>query len=48
MNFEDIKGKTVVVTGADGFIGSHVTQRLIAEGANVRALCVYNSNGSYG
>ncbi|MGN7249508.1 SDR family NAD(P)-dependent oxidoreductase [Arthrobacter sp. SAFR-014] len=48
MNYEDIKGKTVVVTGADGFIGSHVTQRLIAEGANVRALCVYNSNGSYG
>ncbi|MDP5227249.1 MULTISPECIES: SDR family NAD(P)-dependent oxidoreductase [Arthrobacter] len=48
MNYNDIKGKTVVVTGADGFIGSHVTQRLIAEGANVRALCVYNSNGSYG
>jgi NAD dependent epimerase/dehydratase len=48
VNYEDIKGKTVVVTGADGFIGSHVTQRLIAEGANVRALCVYNSNGSYG
>lgn len=48
VNYQDIKGKTVVVTGADGFIGSHVTQRLIAEGANVRALCVYNSNGSYG
>ncbi|WP_461187151.1 SDR family NAD(P)-dependent oxidoreductase [Arthrobacter sp. Z4-13] len=48
MNYQDIKGKTVVVTGADGFIGSHVTQRLIAEGANVKALCVYNSNGSYG
>lgn len=48
MNYGDIKGKTVVVTGADGFIGSHVTQRLIAEGANVKALCVYNSNGSYG
>ncbi|GAB4099799.1 SDR family NAD(P)-dependent oxidoreductase [Sinomonas halotolerans] len=48
MEYEDISGKTVVVTGADGFIGSHVTQRLIAEGANVRALCVYNSNGSYG
>lgn len=48
VNYQDIKGKTVVVTGADGFIGSHVTQRLIAEGANVKALCVYNSNGSYG
>ncbi|NJC22902.1 UDP-glucose 4-epimerase [Arthrobacter pigmenti] len=44
----NLRGKTVVVTGADGFIGSHVTQRLIAEGANVRALCIYNSNGSYG
>ncbi|MHA7241038.1 SDR family NAD(P)-dependent oxidoreductase [Arthrobacter sp. TMS1-12-1] len=43
-----LAGKTVVVTGADGFIGSHLTQRLIAEGANVRALCVYNSNSSYG
>lgn len=44
----NLNGKTVVVTGADGFIGSHVTQRLIAEGANVRALCIYNSNGSHG
>ncbi|GGC87272.1 UDP-glucose 4-epimerase [Tersicoccus solisilvae] len=45
---QDLSGKTVVVTGADGFIGSHVTQQAIAAGANVRALCVYNSNGSYG
>ncbi|WP_426939895.1 SDR family NAD(P)-dependent oxidoreductase [Pseudarthrobacter sp. S6] len=45
---QNLQGKTVVVTGADGFIGSHLTQRLIAEGATVRALCVYNSNGSYG
>ncbi|WP_457974325.1 SDR family NAD(P)-dependent oxidoreductase [Arthrobacter sp. D1-17] len=48
LNQQNLTGKTVVVTGADGFIGSHVTQRLIAQGANVRALCVYNSNGSYG
>jgi UDP-glucose 4-epimerase len=36
------------VTGADGFIGSHVTERLVALGADVRAFCMYNSNGSLG
>ena len=41
-------GRRVVVTGADGFIGSHLTERLVAEGADVTALCVYNSNGSHG
>lgn len=44
----DIAGKTVLVTGADGFIGSHVVERLVADGANVRAMCLYNSNGSAG
>ncbi|GAA4165609.1 NAD-dependent 4,6-dehydratase LegB [Gryllotalpicola daejeonensis] len=43
-----IAGKTVLVTGADGFIGSHVVERLVADGANVRAMCLYNSNGSAG
>ncbi len=43
-----IAGKTVFVTGADGFIGSHVVERLVADGADVRALCLYNSNGSAG
>jgi UDP-glucose 4-epimerase len=42
------RGRTVLVTGADGFIGSHLTEALVAEGAKVRALCLYNSNGSYG
>jgi NAD dependent epimerase/dehydratase len=41
-------GRLVLVTGADGFIGSHLTERLVALGAQVRAFCVYNSNGSLG
>jgi len=43
-----LTGRTVVVTGADGFIGSHLTERLVAEGCRVRALCLYNSQGSWG
>ncbi|WP_425956289.1 SDR family NAD(P)-dependent oxidoreductase [Xylanimonas sp. McL0601] len=43
-----IAGKTVLVTGSDGFIGSHVVERLVADGADVRAMCMYNSNGSAG
>ena len=43
-----LRGRRVLVTGADGFIGSHVVERLVADGADVRALCCYNSNGSYG
>jgi UDP-glucose 4-epimerase len=41
-------GKKVLVTGADGFIGSHLVERLVDEGADVRAFCMYNSNGSLG
>jgi len=40
--------RKVLVTGADGFIGSHLTERLVALGADVRAFCFYNSNGSLG
>jgi UDP-glucose 4-epimerase len=43
-----LSGKTVLVTGADGFIGSHLVERLITDGADVRAFCLYNSNGSAG
>ena len=43
-----LEGKTVLVTGSDGFIGSHVVERLVADGARVRAFCMYNSNGSMG
>ncbi|MCS6965783.1 MAG: GDP-mannose 4,6-dehydratase, partial [Candidatus Kapabacteria bacterium] len=38
----------VLVTGAGGFIGSHVVERLIQEGYHVRAFVRYVSNGSIG
>ncbi|TDA95515.1 NAD-dependent 4,6-dehydratase LegB [Halomonas marinisediminis] len=38
----------VLVTGADGFIGSHLTERLVAMGVEVRALVLYNSFNSWG
>ncbi|MEG1563699.1 MAG: NAD-dependent 4,6-dehydratase LegB [Bacteroides sp.] len=40
--------KKVLVTGADGFIGSHLTEMLLAEGYSVRALSQYNSFNSWG
>ncbi len=43
-----LEGRRVLVTGADGFIGSHVVERLVAANASVRAFCLYNSNGSLG
>ncbi len=36
-------GKHVLVTGADGFIGSHLTELLLEKGYKVRALAYYNS-----
>ncbi len=45
MRFE---GKTVVVTGAGGFIGSHLVERLVADGAQVRAMLRYTSRGQRG
>jgi len=38
----------VLVTGADGFIGSHLTEALVRAGAKVTALALYNSFDSYG
>jgi len=44
----DWTGRRVLVTGAGGFIGSHLVERLVDLGANVRALVEYNSLGSWG
>lgn len=43
-----MKGKNVLVTGADGFIGSHLVESLVKAGAHVRALSQYNSFNSWG
>lgn len=40
--------KRVLVTGADGFIGSHLTEMLVKQGAEVRALSQYNSFNNWG
>ena len=45
MNWSD---KRVLVTGAGGFIGSHLTERLIELGAKTRAFVRYSSTGSWG
>lgn len=45
MNWKD---KKVLVTGAGGFIASHLVERLVSEGADVRAFVRYNSRNDYG
>ena len=40
--------KTILITGADGFIGSHLTETLVRQGYKVRAFVLYNSFGSWG
>jgi UDP-glucose 4-epimerase len=42
------QGRRVLVTGADGFIGSHVAESFTRHGFDVHALCLYNSFGSHG
>jgi len=40
--------KKILITGADGFIGSHLTEELVKEGYNVKAFVLYNSFNSWG
>lgn len=43
-----LKDKRVLITGADGFIGSHLTEALLEAGCSVRAFVYYNSFNSWG
>jgi NAD dependent epimerase/dehydratase len=42
------KGARILVTGAGGFIGSHLAERLVRDGSRVRAMIHYNARGSWG
>ena len=44
----DLHGRQVLVTGAGGFIGSHLVERLLADGAQVRAFVHYNGRSVWG
>ncbi len=44
----DLKNKTILVTGADGFIGSHLTEMLVKSSCKIRALAQYNSFNYWG
>ncbi len=43
-----LKNKKILVTGSDGFIGSHLVEKLISLGCDVRAMTMYNSFNNWG
>ena len=43
-----MRKKTILITGADGFIGSHLTEMIVKRGAKVKALSYYNSFNYWG
>lgn len=43
-----LKNKKILITGSDGFIGSHLTEKLVQNGCDVRAFVLYNSFNSWG
>lgn len=45
---QTLQGRKILVTGSEGFIGSHLVERLVELGASVRAFVLYNSFGSWG
>jgi dTDP-glucose 4,6-dehydratase len=45
---ENLRNSTILITGADGFIGSHLTESLVRRGYRVRAFVYYNSFNSWG
>jgi nucleoside-diphosphate-sugar epimerase len=40
-----LDGKKVMITGGEGFIGSHLVEKLLGEGAEVRALVHFSPSG---
>ncbi|MCP4673737.1 MAG: SDR family NAD(P)-dependent oxidoreductase, partial [Desulfobacula sp.] len=44
----EITNKKILITGADGFIGSHLTEKLVKKGCRVKVFVFYNSFNSWG
>lgn len=44
----NLQGKKILITGADGFIGSHLAEELVRQGHDIRAFVLYNSFNSWG